>query len=503
MKIITLFLAFFLTQTLNAQSAFPADTVEYARAKVYAKDFAGADELLTRYNAHHLDVNGLRLHAQVLYWSKAYLRADETHRRAVGAFPDLAVLKLDYGRFLYELGKHKPAQAVLEKCLAQDSLQPEANLLVARIAYQEGHLATAANRAEFMLKHYPGNADATALLTELRQAQAPYLRLASRYTTDDQPLKALSDEVESAWYRSWLLAPTVRVQLTHFSLPELTRNSVWLQAGNTMRLNRTGLTLNLQGGVFRPQVSSGSWRATGSVLLTQKVASYLYLDLSAEHRPYQRTLASLRSSAPIMQNVTGAALRLNKSDKWLGKATYERQTFADNNAVQTAYAWLLAPLLTSKRATLQGGYALSYATTGRSTYVPTKTLDELVATNAPVEGYYAPYFSPKNQVVNSLLGSFKVTPPWKVTFSGQASVGVWAKADNPYLFLNKSATNELFVDQGFARTSYHPVDVQLACQWKASPSFSVTADYAYRKLFFFTSQQVGLQLSYHAAQPGK
>ncbi|WP_324675501.1 tetratricopeptide repeat protein [Hymenobacter sp. GOD-10R] len=503
MKIITLLFAFFLAQRLQAQSSSPADTVEYARAKATTKDFAAADRLLISYNARHLDVNGLRLHAQVLYWNKAYERANEVHRRAITSFPDLAVLKLDYGRFLYELGKHRQAQAVLEGYLAHDSLQAEANLLVARICYQEGHLAAAENRAAFMLKHYPGNADATALLTELHQAQAPYLRLSSRYAAADQPLKALNDELESTWYRSWLLAPSLRVQFTHFNLPELARNSIWLQAGNTIRLNQSGLTLNLQGGVFRAQLGSGAWRPTGSVLLTQKVASYLYLDFNAEHRPYQRTLASVRSTTTVMQNVEGAAIRLNKSDRWLGKAVYECQTFADDNTVQTAYAWLLAPLLTTKLATLQGGYALSYATTKRSTYVPVKTLDEIVAANSPVAGYYAPYFSPKNQVVNSLLGSFKIKPPWKVTFSGQASVGVLAKADNPYLFLNKSASNELYVERGFLRTSYHPLDLQVVCQVKISPALSLAADYSYRKLFFFTAQQAGLQLSYHVASEQK
>jgi len=503
MKIIILLLVFLFAQTLKAQTFSQADTVEYARTKVYAKDLVSADQLLTAYTAHHREVNGMRLHAQVLYWSKFYDRADEMYRRAIAAFPTLAVLKLDYGRFLYELGKGRQAQVVLEQCLAQDSLQAEANLLVARLAYQEGHFAAAESRAQLILKQYPGNADATALLTELHQARAPYLRLGSRYTADDQPLQALSDELESTWYRSWLFAPTLRVQHTYFNLPALARNSVWLQAGNTMRLNRTGLTLNAQGGLFRAQLSSGTWRPTGSILLTQKVASYLYFDLSAEHKPYQRTLASLRCLTPLMQNVTSAAIRLNKSDQWLGKATYERQTFGDNNKVQTAYAWLLAPLLTGKLARLQGGYALSYATTDRSTYSSVKTLDEIVATNAPVEGYYGPYFSPRNQIVNSLLGSFKLTPPWKLEFSGQASVGVLAKADNPYLFLNKSASNELFVERGFVRTSYHPLDLQLACQVKISPAVSLTADYTYRKLFFFTSQQAGLQLSYHVAQQGK
>ncbi|OUJ75133.1 tetratricopeptide repeat protein [Hymenobacter crusticola] len=499
MKIIPLLLACLFAQLLRAQTIVSTDTVEYARARVYAKDFAGADHLLTGYNARHLDVNALRLQAQVLYWSKAYERADNVHRRAVAAFPDLAVLKLDYGRFLYELGKYKQAQVVLTQCLAQDSLQPEANLILARLSYQDGHLAAAKSRASFMLKYYPSNAEATALLTELHEAQAPYVRLSSRYLTDDQPLKALVHELEGTWYRSWLLTPTARLQLADFTLPETARNSAWLQVSNLLRFNQLGLTVDVAGGLFRSELNGGKWYQTGSVLFTKKAARYLHLDLSTERKPYQRTLASLRSTGGLMQHVSAAAIRFDKSERWLGKAAYERQTFADQNAVHTAYAWLLVPLLINKGATLQGGYAWSYATANHSTYVPVRALNEIIATNAPVEGYYAPYFSPKNQVVNSLLASFKITPPWKVAFSGQANIGVFARADNPYLFLNKSPADELYVERGFARTSYHPVDLQFACRVKLSPALSLTADYTYRKLFFFTSQQAGLQLSYHGA----
>jgi predicted Zn-dependent protease len=136
MKIIILFFSTILIVNIaKSQNINPLDTIEYARSKAYEKDFIEADKLLTEYNRFHKDVNALRLHAQVLYWMKNFDRSIEVYERTISKFPNIAVVKLDYGRMSFELGKQKKAQALLNDFITTDSFNVEANIMLSYYKY--------------------------------------------------------------------------------------------------------------------------------------------------------------------------------------------------------------------------------------------------------------------------------------------------------------------------------------------------------------------------------
>ncbi|MGI8581873.1 MAG: tetratricopeptide repeat protein, partial [Chitinophagaceae bacterium] len=116
---------------LNAQVSNPVDTIEYARSKAYEKNFAEADRLLTVYSLTHSDINALRLHAQVLYWMKNFNRSAEVFEKTLAVFPDVQVVKLDYGRMLFETGKLSHSQVLLEDYKLHDPGNAEVNILLA------------------------------------------------------------------------------------------------------------------------------------------------------------------------------------------------------------------------------------------------------------------------------------------------------------------------------------------------------------------------------------
>ncbi|WP_426060858.1 tetratricopeptide repeat protein [Hymenobacter sp. B1770] len=466
------------------------DTLEHARTKAYAKDFAEADRLLTAYNATRATVDGLRLQAQVLYWDKQFARAAAVHGRAIDAFPDQPVLKLDYARLLYETGQLPLAQQLLRDFVAHDSQHAEANLLLAQIGYQNLRPTTARRDLAALLTAYPGNAVATALLKDINQATSPYFKVSSSYASDDQPLQTLALRAEAAWFQSWLLSPTVQLQANSFELPDtqVPYRSTWFQAGNKVSLLRAGLGVSVTAGLFQHQPTRTS-AATGAVLLTKKLSSQLDVDATVARQPYQFVLASVRQ--PVFEQVAGAALRYSRSGGWLGKAGYDQRRYGDDNLIQTAYAWLLAPVAASKTASIKSGLSLSYGDAARSTYTAG------TASGSLVQARYAPYFTPLNQYVGALLLSLKVSPFQAVDLSTRASLGVLGTADVPYFYLNRRANGPLYLEQGFAAQSYRPVEVHGEVALRASPWFTVTAAYDYANLLFYTSQQVSLQLNYH------
>src|SRR5262245_9732093 len=106
MKSLTCLLASILiVNYLNAQTPETTDTIALARSSAYQKDFEKADQLLTKYNANHSDFHGLSLHAQVLYWMKAFNRSIEVYEKAIQSFPQPSSLYLDYARVEFNLGK--------------------------------------------------------------------------------------------------------------------------------------------------------------------------------------------------------------------------------------------------------------------------------------------------------------------------------------------------------------------------------------------------------------
>ena len=500
MRLYFLLLFLLFNEAVRAQTAPLPDTLAYARAKAYGQDFAEADRILSLYNTGRRNVDGLRLQAQVLYWKQEFKRAAALHEQAIAAFPALPVLRLDYARLLTELGEPGKAQGLLRQCLAQDSLQAEAYILLARIHYQNLQLAQARQELATLLRHFPGNADALALRREIDQSTGPYVRVGSIFRRDDQPLTAWTQELEASWFRSGLLAPTVQVQANQFKLPEegaltTAARSYWLQAGNKLSWPQHGLSLTATAGVFAAPPGGRPLRATGALQLTKKLSRTLALDLSTARQPYQYVLASVRQ--PVLENVAGGALRYSRAGNWLGKAGYDQRQYGDDNLVRAAYVWLLAPLVSRKTLTVQGGYSFAYATAAASTYTAVRSLAAVVAGGGAVEGRYRPYFTPKNQAVHALLLSARLTALPRLTVSGRGSFGVAGRADAPFLYLDKAGNDTFFFARGFSRQSYHPVEVHGEVALKATPSWSVATSYDYASLIFYRAHQAALQLQYH------
>jgi hypothetical protein len=471
------------------------DTLALAQDKAYASDLEGADRLLSAYNAHRNDVEALRLHGYILYWKQDYKRSDQVFERALAAFPESANLRLEYGRILWERGKLRPAEAQLLPYLAQDSLHAEANLLQAYIEYWKGDTRKARQRGERISALYPEYGAVKGLLGEIKSATSPWMRLQTQYFTDDQPLAASRTELEVGQYASRWLSPRLQFHYAHFLLEEEARPMLIARGHNQFYLNRSKSRLDVSAGLFAPLTGGGAAQFTGGVFLSQPLPANFSLELGVDRRPYLFTLQSVNE--PFSETFAQAALRFDRSGKWMGKAAWERQGFDDGNVVETSYAWMLAPLLNRWGLTLLAGYSFSYADSRENQFQPLIAYDPLRPEEDPVPGVFSPYFTPARQTQHTALGALRYRAGEKLQIGLRGGAGVWAFADIPYFYPDFDPAGNVGYQKGFERMRYSPWELAAELRLKVDRRSSLTATYHRQHLLFYTLNSFGLIYQCH------
>ena len=210
LPLIVLYFTLFFSNHLFSQQVEIADTISYARTKAYEKNFDESNKLLTQFNLHHTDSNALRLQAQVLYWMKNFYEAILVYEKTLSLFPAIVVVKLDYGRVLFELGNYSKAKPLLEDFVLTDTNHAEANILLSYIDLWSGRINAAKKRALFLQKTYPGNKESADILNTIASYTAPYFEVMPVAFSDDQPLKGFAINMEGGKYFSGFLSPTIK-----------------------------------------------------------------------------------------------------------------------------------------------------------------------------------------------------------------------------------------------------------------------------------------------------
>ena len=456
------------------------DTLSLAQSKAYGLELEAADQLLIRYTTWHQDLDAFILHAWVLYWKKEFPAMEAVFEKAFQSFPGAWSLHLEYGRILWEMGKLHPAEIHLRAYLERDPGHLEANTLLAYLYLWNGHTKKAQNLAYWLLEQDPQNGRAGSVLSEVQAQTIPHLNLTPSWFTDDQPLNNYQAELETGWYQSWLLAPSLQVRFRQSATDSLGYPFFQSTLANRVYLSKTQTRIGLSAGLFSPFSAENTTSFTWGAGLYQTLPAHFALEAGLEKRPYLYTLQSIRE--PFLERFFQVALHYNLSDKWVGKAAFEKQLFPDDNEVQTAYAWFLAPLLDRWGLRIQAGYGFAYSDAGENRFQP--------------EGIYDPYFTPRDQAIHSLLASIQFSRIKNIHLALRGSAGVYATAGIPYFYLDMDQEGQVYQHRGFQSDRYFPLEIHAEASWKIAASSSLGLAYSYSQLLFYTAHSVGLQFQY-------
>jgi len=494
-----------LAARLSAQSTPVADTLAEARRLREANEFAAAAALLRPYaDAHPDDAGSARFAALMAYWAKDRSSADSIYARALARHPDDGALRLEYARFLIETSARARARVILAPMVATDSVSyPPAQVARARTLlgtadYWSGAVTGARREFATALRLDTSVTDARRALTEIETAAAAWVRIGSAFWNDDQPLRHASFDAEAGWYPNPLTPLVIRAASTVFDGDASRENVSSAEAALTTYLPSAHLDLGLGAGVLqRSFADANDWTARAA--LGVRLPHLITLQTRFERAPYTHTVRSLEQ--PVMVDLLEGGVRWGAPRGWLGEVLARREGYPDDNAVSTAYAWVLAPLVRHAVVTVQAGYSFAAQSAEESRFVPRENVNVPPGQGVvSVPGEYNPYYTPRNLRAHSALVSASVHPKGRWSVSGDGRYALSARDEAPVLVAVATPPN-VTVSRGFYDRSFTPWNVRGSIEFAATESLriGVGAEGGRSAYYSFTSARVGLTYAFVAA----
>jgi tetratricopeptide (TPR) repeat protein len=484
-------------------------------------DYRQANGILKNLNEEYPgDLNTLWLFAQSSYWAKKFNRSMNLYEEAISRHSDNYYLLLDYGIKLVDIGEFRKAGLVLDKYLAFDKEGPDALIAASKMAYWQGNYRKALSALDRVLGVQPENMHANELRKEIIMTKAPWIRLSATAGQDDQPLFSLVPSVEFGFAGNAFLQPVITLSTPHFitdekamirktetglsSLPvgdSISRlinrpfntgpdgyQSYDFRISNKMNFSKIKASLFTEAGIFF--LPTGEESLTGGIKLDKTLSRQFNMEVLAEHKPYLNTRGNM--AYPMERLHYDISLNWTGKKGWMGRISHDINDFySDKNKVHSSGFWLLSSPLKMGVSETRLGYAISYSTSEEDRYTPEKSLSQIIAswmTTQHISGIYFPYFTPREQFVQSAVGQFRYKPSSGFEAGIKGTYGFRGTTQNPYFFLNKNSANEVFIQKEYYRDSYHPYDARVYLGWNISSKVSLKTEYAVLSTYFYKSQ---------------
>lgn len=477
-----------INNNLKAQST--SDTLTTVNSLIKDKRIDRASNLLEHYYAKHpKDFNALWLYAQTEYWLNHFSHAQQLYERAINLQPANAYLQLDYARMLINVGKYQKSQALLRTLRDYNVTREAARYELAKSFYWQKNIPKAKKEIEELLTINPKNDAAKNLLNDIFISSSPWIKVATGYTSDTQPLQSVSPAFEGGAFIHKFFSPYVGVYTPLFNYNGKVTSSTWVLIGNQFSFGK-GPELKLDVGSVRFPYQDHQ-EITSRIDLRQKLSKRVTFDVQAEHRPYFNTVRSLDTIITV--NHIASYLELNSENGVSGKIAFDDNHFADGNDVYSLYGYLLSNLIKFSGTQLRLGYSFAFNDSRKNKFVPQESLSQIIATGN-LSGIYDPYFTPQQQQIHGAVLSWLAPLNKYFKFGVNANVSFYATTLNPYFYLQQKNPNTYSLTKDYASIQYSPLEASSYIEWKPGAKWSVRADYQYRKTFFFHSQYVGLSI---------
>jgi len=430
--------------------------------------------------------------ADGLYGRKQLAEARKVYETALALHPEDDELRLAYGRMLVETLDVARARAVLAPLAGRS--QGRAESLLGTNAYWSGDFSLARRYFIDALRADSTLASARLQLYEIAAATAPLIRLEPAIASDDQPLRRMGVAARSEYFLTPLLRTSFRFDLRrYYTRDSLLRTVGVSEAAVSLYEPRSRLEAEVAAGVVGRGVNEPI-KAIRRLSVAARLPHHLVLRLRGEREPYFHTLASL--ATPI-ETSTGVALLEWKGPRGaLGEAAAERQRYADDNAIMSAYAWFLTPVSKSRSAELQAGYAFSTQDADRNRFVLARPRQQFPASDPrfDLRGRYWPYHTPDHLMTHSVLLAATTRLGSTHTLRTNASFGVLATDRGPVLYPNPPGSSA-DVGRTSYRRNFHPWSARSTLNLVQPTDWRVAITAEFQRTAYYSAGSVGVQLT--------
>lgn len=495
--LIVVFFIFSMAGTINAQNELVNNTLEKSRQLIDDKKFSEAAEILGSFEDQYPgNIYVERLYAQTLFWMNDFNQASEIYERAIGFHPNNMEVKYEYAIMLFNYKKYEYAKKLLIEYTSVDTNNGEAELLLGKIYYYQRRFQQAALNLEKAIKLNPGDHSIKVLYQKIRRIIDPRLSLVGRYRIDDQPMHAFGPSLRFNWYRSDILDFGISGNMLRYSDIPTSNLIVSVLLSNSFNLVGAGINLKLSGGGIYSKIGSDiDW--VGGIHLLKKFSWPVQIDLMAERKNYDYTISSVERDSILIVSRLSLNISFGKQDKWNGLLGTQSNIFPDNNFVNSYFLWFLSRPVAFADFKFYFGYGFNYTNSKEDRFEAIDSLSRIISSSSDkIEGIYTPYYTPMNQMSNSLLVNIKYRVGSSTELYGHASLGLFSKTNAPYLYLDKNEIDETVVVVGFSNQKYVPLDLGVSLQSKLSDRVDLTISYTYVSTYYYVANnfEVGVKL---------
>lgn len=455
-------------------------------------EFGLAENLLeTNYIDNSSDLEFVWLYAYTAHKNKHEKLAKQLYKKAMSIAPENMDLKLEYTRALYESGNLREIQPLINVLKKSTVDQSEVLLLDAKTNYWKGKFGKANESLSELDKLYPESGLTNELTKTIEDTRSPYLRMDIGYLTDNQPLQAVSEQLEFGQYRSWLLYPTLRVKNFNFSSSS---QVVAVSVSNLFQFVSIGLSSKLEGGVYYNQ-NINKTNLIGAFSLTKRFFKKINLEVGANRNPYLATEVS--TTTDLLQNNAYATIESDIIKPIFLHVGYNYQFFDDQNNIQTFGAWGLSKPIFKTSFKLRLGYGFSYSDSKTILYVPSKPI---VANTTDgysiVDGEYSPYFTPDDLLINSAIVVMGITLAKKIEITVKGNYGFYAHAKIPQLSSVSQVVNQSNISLASYKTKFNPFDLEMSIDYNLNNKITISAKSSYFDTYYYNSINTIVSLNY-------
>ncbi|MCC5917917.1 MAG: tetratricopeptide repeat protein [Cryomorphaceae bacterium] len=491
MRLVALLSTFLFQQfAIHAQS--DSDWEGIARANFTKKNYEVADSILS---VHHSELGFYEqwLFAQVKTALGQNKKADSLYQSAMELQPQNHDIKLDYGKFLFNIGKHKRSRQVLENYRIFQPDNTEAVALLAWMDLWEGKTKSAKKHIDFLEFSF------THPREEIRELKLFLKNIIStkgvaetQYYIDDQIVQNLQVGVQGGKFFHRYLHLEGGLSVRGFSTNlehETNRQLLGIRAhvNNNILISQTKSKLTFGTGFF--SISEKRF-ITFQSSIEQTISKTTKAEFSFNRVPYLFTSASL--SNPFLYNDYGFSITYGVGEKRNAKLGQMLWQFPDGGVLSTSYAYFMHSIYQNEVVNFSLGYSINFATATTNTFSPIEDLSVNTPFDEALPGIYEPYFTPRNQWIHAGLGKMSISLE-KIQISTQISRSLYAIADNPSLFADINGQGEVISTTYFSPITFTPIEFNLTLGFGAKNKEKLFFTYDYRRIFFFTAHQIGLK----------
>lgn len=417
--------------------------------------------------------------AQLAHLNYDYVAANNYYEMALKGMPNNITLIEDYGAYLLSIGKYDRAIEVLKP----HQTSTLSKLYLAKTYYWKGEYDKV-NTTEKTFSINELRFDfVRSFFYEFELAKALKFNINSTYQSDDQPMHSLAIGIDVSKKINNMFSPLIAASTSRFTCDSFASNAIIAKVGNNFYFTNLKSNLKLTLGSFSVYNQS---QIIYQAIWQSKISKAFSVDINYSKEPYLYTIASTKNSTALTEK--SLAFNIDNLKKLSGKVQFTQQSF-DNNNINQLSSWFLFPVLTKKNIIAKIGYAFQYANADSSMYV---SKNKTTSITKNIAGIYNPYFTPKNQMVHNALIQVALNLSNKFSFTTTASISLSATIDNPFLNTVYNSSGNIIIENGYAPTRYNPLEIKATTNYKLSNTVSISANYQYANLFFYTNNFVNL-----------